>query len=1842
MGVWCKVDSDTRYAVAIYRYHEDKEDRLSLTLGDTVCIEEETDGWYRGYKSKNKQERGIFPKIYVHLKEATVTSSGSIEIIHPTDPAIAIEITSVLREWSILLYYLFETNNPLFHEISKSMYDLMEWRSKILSKKLTVDELRELKQKATNKIDSGNVRLQLDLVVRDEEGNILNPEKTSTTELYRQHVIATKRIQSEYSRNSTEIETKPSKSPTFGLYVLLHNFVCRIGEDADILMNLYDEKAGSFISENYVVKWGKEGMPKDIDMLNNCRVVFTDLGSKDRERERVYLLFQIVRIGTMDPRDVDNKKQTQGLRRPFGIAALDITDVIQETQETNEDIQIFIPFHPCGEREFLETMIKKTDKEFNHKGQGFFVSIKILQGDLQQIWDDYPHLVLPGTAVSRKMGFPEVIMPGDVRNDIYITLMQGEFNKGSKTSEKNVEVNIQVCNQNGDTLQNVISEGAGGEMMSEYKSCIYYHEDRPKWFETVKVAISTEEEFRGLHLKFLFKHRSSNEGKDKLEKLFAMAFIKLMNDDGTTLKDTTHELLIYKLESKKSDGFRGYYLDFYSTRAELENANPTQSNRTGLQKGLILSPKDSVLIKTYVCSTKLTHNVNLLGLLKWQEILDDTNALKWHLEELMHVDGEEIVKFLQDLLDSLFNILMQNINSDNHENLVFTALIHIISLISDRKYHQFRPVLDAYISNTFSFAMAYSKLIAILKEYIDCANESQDTLLIAMKSLEYIFKFIIRSRVLFSIINVDRGREQFEITLKQLLNSINTMMRYKTSRTLLVQGAALKYMTTTIPHIITIFSPLELSKLLVEFFDNMQPERLSKQKMRSINDLVHSELFKRTDCRQILLPMILSHTADLLENEREMEGCAMVLNDIMDIFYHMRNESDLSTMIQRMLRTVIQTVIRMDWEKDLVGNFVAVMMAILSQMTEHHYKIYIESFPYRCDLQDFLTEILMVLRNLITKNVYRDDWNDMILLQNSIILRALRFFAHTINDEFSSPFLYELWNSFFFCAVSFLTQEPLQLEKFSANKRTKIISRYKDMRREMGFEIRSMWFNLGQNKSSFIPGLVGKILEMTLVPETELRKATIPIFFDMMQCEFLQVSGRGYKHNFFQVENQIITELDVLVEGGRGDEQYMELMYETLKGLFEKNKYMMQQGQVFVEMIRKLLQHLLEYRCIILDEVKEHRMSCIVNLLNFYQEIDRQEMYVRYLHKLCDLHLDCDNYTEAACALMQYAKLLQWSCDPIPPMLESAKYHECKTQSELKEKLYCETIKYFEQGKIWEKGIELCKELANQYENELFDYENLSALLKKQADLYDSIMKKEKDRHPPEYFRVAYYGKGYPSFLQNKMYIHRGKEYERLSDFSARLQTMFPNAELLKTLSTPGEDITLSNKQYLQINAVNPIQDLKEHFKNKTVSEPILKYYAVNEIQKFSYSRRLDESVTDVKDMWLERTILVTSHPFPGILQWFPVVSTEVVKVSPLETAIETLEGTNKKLRTLIDQHNKDSNLRPDALTMLLNGVVDPAVNKGILNYKEFYSGEYLKVNAEKRNITELVSKLKQLTLNQGILLREALQVHKRCASENLKPLQAHMEQRFSELCILIEKECGIRIADKGFTSSVKRNQSSLSMASRNSSGSVAGMSDVNNTSNSSPTIRSNPTMRSRSISCVQVANANQERSNSLTLTTPLKNIIKRASQVSDHSSSTSSSQRNSAEQLIELNEQLSTKRPPRPDPERRNSRPASQFRSDQPLSLLNISASSLCSNTSTNTQETSEPTSDDSESSGEPPPLPEKQAYADYTNTVGDDSPIIPQRMITKTGQKNKPPPPIPVEEESLPPVPRKPPLPR
>uniref|UniRef100_A0A8B9TVL0 Dedicator of cytokinesis 1 n=1 Tax=Anas platyrhynchos TaxID=8839 RepID=A0A8B9TVL0_ANAPL len=1491
------------FKYALYNYDARGPDELSLQIGDTVHILETYEG--KPAKLLLLNSDFFFP---VFLRQH--------ETVIPNELPLIQEVTTTLREWSIIWRQLYvQDNREMFRSVRHMIYDLIEWRSQILSGTLPQDELKELKKKVTAKIDYGNRILDLDLVVRDEDGNILDPEQTSTISLFRAHEIASKQVEERLLEEKSQKQNidinrqaKFAATPSFALFVNLKNVVCKIGEDAEVLMSLYDPLESKFISENYLVRWSSSGLPKDIDRLHNLRAVFTDLGSKDLKRDKISFVCQIVRVGRMELRDNNTRKLTSGLRRPFGVAVMDVTDIINGKVD-DEDKQHFIPFQPlalddairhkqlnissrfsprvAGENDFLQTVINKViaAKEVNHKGQGLWVTLKLLPGDIHQIRKEFPHLVDRSTAVARKMGFPEIIMPGDVRNDIYVTLVQGDFDKGSKTTAKNVEVTVSVYDEDGKRLESVIFPGAGDEAISEYKSVIYYQVKQPRWFETVKVAIPIEDVNRS-HLRFTFRHRSSQDSKDKSEKIFALAFVKLMRYDGTTLRDGEHDLIVYKAEAKKLED-ASTYLSLPSTKIELE------------EKGTLCNgeDKDSFQISTLVCSTKLTQNVDLLGLLKWRS---NTNLLQQNLKQLMKVDGGEVVKFLQDTLDALFNIMMENSESETFDTLVFDALVFIIGLIADRKFQHFNPVLETYIKKHFSATLAYTKLTKVLKTYVDNAEKCgiTDQLFKAMKALEYIFKFI---------------------------------------------GAALKYLPAIVNDVKLVFDPKEL--------------------------------------REILLPTMTDQLKYHLERQEDLEACCQLLSNILEVLY----------------------------KKDVVsisrfcgGSFVACMTAILRQMEDYHYAHLIKTFgKMRSDVVDFLMETFIMFKNLIGKNVYPFDWVIMNMMQNKVFLRAINQYADMLNKKFldQANFELQLWNNYFHLAVAFLTQESLQLENFSSAKRAKILNKYGDMRRQIGFEIRDMWYNLGQHKIKFIPEMVGPILEMTLIPETELRKATIPIFFDMMQCEF------HFTRSFQMFENEIITKLDHEVEGGRGDEQYKVLFDKILLEHCRKHKYLAKSGETFVKLVVRLMERLLDYRTIMHDENKENRMSCTVNVLNFYKEIEREEMYIRYLYKLCDLHKECDNYTEAAYTLLLHAKLLKWSEEACAAHLTQRDGYQAATQGQLKEQLYQEIIHYFDKGKMWEEAIALGKELAEQYENEMFDYEQLSELLRKQAQFYENIVKVIRPK--PDYFAVGYYGQGFPTFIRNKVFIYRGKEYERREDFEARLLTQFPNAEKMKTTSPPGDDIKNSSGQYIQCFTVKPKLDLPSKF-HRPVSEQIVSFYRVNEVQRFEYSRpvRKGEKNPDNEfaNMWIERTIYVTAYKLPGILRWFEVKS---VEISPLENAIETMQLTNDKINNMVQQHLNDPNLPINPLSMLLNGIVDPAVMGGFTNYeKAFFNEKYMHEHPEDH---DKIEKLKDLIAWQIPFLAEGIRIHGEKVTEALRPFHERMEACFRQLKEKVEKQYGVR-----------------------------------------------------------------------------------------------------------------------------------------------------------------------------------------------------------------------------------------
>jgi hypothetical protein len=55
--------------------------------------------------------------------------------------------------------------------------------------------------------------------------------------------------------------------------------------------------------------------------------------------------------------------------------------------------------------------LREFNKNFSFL-KGLWVSLKLLPGDLTQVQKNFSHLVDRSTAIARKMGFPEIILPG--------------------------------------------------------------------------------------------------------------------------------------------------------------------------------------------------------------------------------------------------------------------------------------------------------------------------------------------------------------------------------------------------------------------------------------------------------------------------------------------------------------------------------------------------------------------------------------------------------------------------------------------------------------------------------------------------------------------------------------------------------------------------------------------------------------------------------------------------------------------------------------------------------------------------------------------------------------------------------------------------------------------------------------------------------------------------------------------------------------------------------------------------------------------------------------------------------------------------------------------------------------------------------------------------------------------------------------------------------------------------------------------------------------------------------------------------------------------------------------
>ncbi|XP_064077312.1 dedicator of cytokinesis protein 3-like isoform X2 [Macrobrachium nipponense] len=390
-----------KFGVAIYNFEaEHVQQALRLDVGETVQILEECCGWYRGFSTKNRNLKGIFPAQFIHLKPFKIDNEGIYETVTPVEDPVVQEAASVLREWGQIwkdLYVVLGTphgDQELWDAVRKTMMDIADWRKMLITGTLTSDQIGQIKLKITRKIDWGNRRLGLDLVPR-VDGEMVDPDAVSVVELYRVHVLSAETSQGHIQGLGTLAKKKDRrKAQSHHLFFCMRDFSYHLGEDAEVFFSLYDACKGKFISERFLVKLSKEGFFNYVEKIHSNCTIFTDLGSADLASE-LYIVAHVVRVGRMLFSESVKKSSSHCYRRPHGVALFRLAPSV--LQGADGEVELTGKLFSSDEKDFWqlpELVLKKQSNKYsimsNNASYGLVVSVKVVHGELEQATKENP------------------------------------------------------------------------------------------------------------------------------------------------------------------------------------------------------------------------------------------------------------------------------------------------------------------------------------------------------------------------------------------------------------------------------------------------------------------------------------------------------------------------------------------------------------------------------------------------------------------------------------------------------------------------------------------------------------------------------------------------------------------------------------------------------------------------------------------------------------------------------------------------------------------------------------------------------------------------------------------------------------------------------------------------------------------------------------------------------------------------------------------------------------------------------------------------------------------------------------------------------------------------------------------------------------------------------------------------------------------------------------------------------------------------------------------------------------------------------------------------------------
>ncbi|KAH7117123.1 hypothetical protein B0J11DRAFT_109624 [Dendryphion nanum] len=1231
---------------------------------------------------------------------------------------------------------------------------------------------------------------------------------------------------------------------------------------------------------------------------------------------------------------------------------------------------------------------------------------------------------------TRKIGFSGA--PTKARSDIYVTLVEPFLPKNAflshpksgtvpltvNSSMNNLQLTIEVRKSSGERIEGCIYPSSNSAGHTAWRTTAV---DRGEgWNLTVRLAIEPED-VPGSHIVMSVADAPGFP--------FALCWMPLWNQDAF-VRDGEHALSLYRYDEYTSSMIagKGAYLGL-----------PWNSRKKDEQ---VMGSMASLHLRTYLCSTKYSQDPNLLGLLKWRD--QAGGELVGLLKRFHFVPEIEVVKLLNEVFDALFEILVEYAGSDEYEDLVFHALVAVLGIVHDRRFN-LGPLVDQYAETRFSYPFATSCLVRSYTRLLANPSDpnSSRRLRATFKVGRHVLKFIMNARQQQKEkeagIGITSRQPTFTKDMNTIFRSLESLMLNPSAvligtKTILVQN-----FHTWLPELSPSMSSTEIMKLTSSFIDSCSTAqgKLILYKLLLIHHLSALDIFKAPDTRRALLTSTVKwlaphwgKTESVTEQWKDQVRlcCSVVASQVEELGQeaceYIPKLVDSYRAIQvtprqkkKTLSLLFPTTFpfqsRPTTTDAAFDEALIEISAVLAAMSSLPTIIHLD-WP-KADIADFLMSALQVYISILDCEAFPSSWLSVHIYHHKATMRTLEKFAGVLTDSFlphadeADQFNTDLWRAFFDALLKLVGSDALALETFPEQKRRAVWKITGDVREHGADLLQRSWEAIGWEASpedkkqyglekmggfqvQYVPGLVAPIVELCLSVHEGLRSVAIEVLQTMIVSEWT------LSEDLALIQAEMIDCLDQLFKTKPLTEVVLQKHFiQELVDLFEPlaqdpSDPLFVAVKDLITTIDELLDLLVAVHSTEATGEVFHIMDTL-HLMEFLKDMQKEDIYIRYVHQLVQLQADARNYTEAGLALRLHAELYEW--DPsttVEPLADPA--FPSQSSFERKEQLYFQMIGHYENSQSWDNALATYMELATQYEHNVFDFSKLARTQHAMATIYESIAKGE--RYNPRYFRVVYKGLGFPVGLRDRQFIFEGSPNDRLATFTDHMQQLHPAAQILAA----GAEGDLEG-QYLQIFPVSAQKDLAHPiYQRAKVSQSVRDYYLLSRPSHFTTaSRRTTFTGNEQSLTTAEKTVYTTAEAFPTILRRSEIVAVGTVTLTPLQTAIERTARKTNELATLEKRAQEGDDASLTALTSELVLATESSSESAIANYHDLlprprhsmsYDDDDGESPPQQPNLLE--NALKVALIDYALTIRRCLTLYSRPAQHATK---ADLTQRF-------------------------------------------------------------------------------------------------------------------------------------------------------------------------------------------------------------------------------------------------------